>query len=146
MQKDSSSDSKKTKKFLTLGDLSGRFAVPKSAYVLLLLLYVISNVMLSGIARSQDSVMVLGMNARISTFSGVFSSLGNIIIILMVVLFGKLGFITSLILLGFQYPLIMYSVFCRNSIASIPGLFSNTFSIVAAVLIYIYNRRIRKYQ
>ena len=112
----------------------------------MLLLYVISNVMLSGIAGSHDSVMVLGMNVRISTFSGVFSSLGNIIIILMVVLFGKLGFITSLILLGFQYPLIMYSVFCRNSIASIPGLFSNTFSIVAAVLIYIYNRRIRKYQ
>ena len=38
-----------------LGSLFGRFNVPKSMYVLLVLLYVISNVMLSGIARNHNS-------------------------------------------------------------------------------------------
>ncbi|MBO7356161.1 MAG: GGDEF-domain containing protein, partial [Lachnospiraceae bacterium] len=87
--------------------------------------------------------MIFGTNSPITTFSGVFSSLGNIIMILLVCLFGKLGFFTALILLAFQYPLIIYNFVTRNSITSIPGLFSNTFSIIAIVLIYGYNRRIR---
>ena len=146
MQKDSSSDREKSNKVQNPGDMSGRLAVPKSAYVLLLLLYIISNAMLAGISRNQSSVMIFGTNSPITTFSGVFSSLGNIIMILLVCLFGKLGFFTALILLAFQYPLIIYNFVTRNSITSIPGLFSNTFSIVAIVLIYSYNRGIRKYQ
>lgn len=146
MQKDKNSEYEKKNDDYVPGDLVSRFAVPKSAYILLLLLYIISNVMLSGVARNQNSVMILGMNAPVSAFAGVFSSLGNIIVVLLVVLFGKFGFVTALILLIFQYPLIISNVFMRNAVTSIPGLFSNTFSIIAAVLIYVYNRRIRKYQ
>jgi diguanylate cyclase (GGDEF)-like protein len=146
MKKENSSSSEKKNIDQALNDLTKRFAVPKSFYILLVLLYFASNVTLSSVSRSQDTVMILGMNAPISAFTGVFSSLGNIMLILLVVLFGKLGFITSLLLLIFQYPLIIINILTRNAVSSVPGLFSNAFTILAVIIIYTNNRKIRKYQ
>ena len=146
MKNENSSASEKKNIDQALNDLTRRFAVPKSFYILLVLLYFVSNATLASVSRTQDTVMILGMNAPISAFTGVFSSLGNIMIILLVVLFGKLGFITSLILLIFQYPLIIFNIFVRNTVSSVPGLFSNAFTILAIIIIYTNNRKIRKYQ
>ena len=146
MRKEKSSASEKMNTDQALYNLTRRFAVPKSFYILLVLLYFVSNATLANISRNPDSVMILGMNAPISAFTGACSSLGNILIILLVVLFGKLGFITSLILLIFQYPLIIMNILRNNSVTSIPGLFSNAFTILAVIIIYTNNRKIRKYQ
>ena len=146
MRKEKSSASEKMNIDQALYNLTRRFAVPKSFYILLVLLYFVSNATLASISRNPDSVMILGMNAPISAFTGACASLGNILIILLVVLFGKLGFITSLILLIFQYPLIIMNILRNNSVTSIPGLFSNAFTILAVIIIYTNNRKIRKYQ
>ena len=146
MRKEKSSASEKMNTDQALYNLTRRFAVPKSFYILLVLLYFVSNATLASISRNPDSVMILGMNAPISAFTGACASLGNILIILLVVLFGKLGFITSLILLIFQYPLIIMNILRNNSVTSIPGLFSNAFTILAVIIIYTNNRKIRKYQ
>lgn len=146
MRKEKSSASEKMNTDQALYNLTRRFAVPKSFYILLVLLYFVSNATLASISRNPDSVMILGMNVPISAFTGACSSLGNILIILLVVLFGKLGFITSLILLIFQYPLIIMNILRNNSVTSIPGLFSNAFTILAVIIIYTNNRKIRKYQ
>ena len=146
MRKEKSSASEKMNTDQALYNLTRRFAVPKSFYILLVLLYFVSNATLASVSRNPDSVMILGMNVPISAFTGACSSLGNILIILLVVLFGKLGFITSLILLIFQYPLIIMNILRNNSVTSIPGLFSNAFTILAVIIIYTNNRKIRKYQ
>ena len=146
MKKEKSSASEKKNIDQALNDLTRRFAVPKSFYILLVLLYFVSNATLASVSRNPDTVTILGMNAPISAFTGACSSLGNILIILLVVLFRKLGFITSLILLIFQYPLIIMNILRNNSVTSIPGLFSNAFTILAVIIIYTNNRKIRKYQ
>ncbi|MCR4792004.1 MAG: bifunctional diguanylate cyclase/phosphodiesterase [Lachnospiraceae bacterium] len=119
--------------------------VPKSAYVLMVLLHVISSVMLTGFARSSDSMMLMGMNIPVVAFVGIFSSLGNILLILMVLLFEKLGFVTALIILVAQYPMMLTSIIKRGAVSSIQGLFTNTFSMIAIILIYANTRKSRKY-
>ncbi len=145
MKKDSQSASDKANMDSTLRKIT-KLEVPKSAFVLLVLLYILSWMSISNISKNSGSIMILGMNAPLSSFAGVFSSLGSALIILMVVLFGKLGFITSLLLLIFQYPFMVLSILVRHTVSTIPGVFSNTVTMLVIILIYSNNRKIRKYQ
>ena len=88
----------------TLDMLTENKGTPISAYFLLLLLATLAIYMVSQAARSQAVVPVLGMEFPVSILTGVFSSLANLCLILIVVLFHKLGFITTLIFLSIQFP------------------------------------------
>ena len=130
----------------TLKDVTLNRSVPKVIFLLLLALYFIASVALSRTSRSHGIIMLMGNPVPKSIFTGVFSALANICIIFLAVLFGKIGFITTIAILLCQFPLIISNMVLRHNYSSIPGLFTNIFTILAIALIYIYNRRTEEYQ
>ena len=130
-----------------LRDLSLKKEAPKSGYILLVLLYILA--MFGTVFASRNGSRMISLfenQIPFSAFAGVFSSLANICIICLVVLYRKVGFFTSLILLCTQFPMLVVNVFIRHNASSFPGFFMNILTIVAIALIYLNYRRIYKYQ
>ena len=126
--------------------ISKRFEVPKSAYILILLLYIAATITLRNVAGSQSGITILGTPAPLSAFAGVFSSLSNICAIFLVVFFGKPGFITTILLLAAQFPHLISDIVVKHNVTGIPGIFTNVFTILAVTIIYTNNAKIRKFQ
>ncbi len=118
--------------------------IPKTLYVFLLVLYSGATLYTLLATRSHDTVEVMGVTMGFSGFTGVFSSVANICLIFMVVFFGKLGFITSLILLALQFPGLFISIVINHNMVAIPGFFTNIVTIIAVVLIYNGINQVRK--
>ena len=113
-----------------------RRGIPKILYVLLLVIYSGATLYTILATRSQETVVILGETVKVSSFTGVFSSLANICLILIVVFFGKLGFVTALILSVIQFPGIFISIVVNHNMFAIPGFFANVVTIVAILIIY----------
>ena len=113
-----------------------RRGIPKILYVLLLVIYSGATLYTILATRSQETVVILGETVKVSSFTGVFSSLANICLILIVVFFGKLGFVTALILSVIQFPGIFISIVVNHNMFAIPGFFANVVKIVAILIIY----------
>lgn len=129
-----------------LKGISASKKIPKSVYVLLLVLYAISTFYLIANSRSEAFISIFGNPVPATIFTGVFSSFANICIILLVVMFRRVGFFTSISLLILQFPMQMVTFFISKTYASIPGLFTNLVTIIAVCIIFANNRRIGKYQ
>ena len=130
----------------TVRNLSLKKEAPKSAFVLLILLYVIAYILITRTATSHDTVILLGIPFEASSFTGVFSSLSNICIICLVMLFKRPGYILSLVLIVSQFPMMYVNIFIRQNYRNIPGIFTNFLIILAITFIYLGNRQIGKYQ
>ena len=131
----------------TLRDLSLKKEAPKSGFILLVLLYFIAMVGTVIASRNGGRMIHLFENQiPFSAFAGVFSSLANICIICLVVLYRKPGYFTSLILLLSQFPMLVVNIFIRHNVNSFPGFFMNLLTIVAVVIIYMTHRKVLKYQ
>ncbi|MBP5529399.1 MAG: bifunctional diguanylate cyclase/phosphodiesterase [Lachnospiraceae bacterium] len=143
-------DAKKTGRQRNINEIlkgiSASRKIPKSFYALLLVLYAISSFYLITNSRSDAVIELFGNPVPVTIFTGVFSSFGNICVILMVVMFRKLGFFTAVFLLLSQFPVQLLAFFVGKSYNSIPGLFTNVVSMIAVGVIYANNRRIIKYQ
>ena len=88
-----------------LKGISASKKIPKSVYVLLLVLYAISTFYLIANSRSEAIISIFGNPVPATIFTGVFSSFANICIILLVVMFRRVGFFTSISLLILQFPM-----------------------------------------
>ena len=130
----------------TLNRVSVNKEVPKSVFVLLLLLYFIANYFTRNLSRSLDIWLINGKEIPLSMLAGVSASLGNICILLIVILFGKLGFITTLLLLISQFPGLLISIFKMRNFAVVQGIFTNLLTIVASVIIFLNHLRMINYQ
>ena len=131
----------------TLNDLSVRNDIPKSAFVLLLLVYIIVAFLVSQAATKEGIVMLFGRAVPYAAFSGVFSSIANLCIMFLVLLFRKAGYYTSLVILfSYQFPILIMQFFFRGNVHGIAGLFSNAFTLVAITVIFIMNNKAVKYQ
>ncbi|MCR4939589.1 MAG: EAL domain-containing protein [Treponemataceae bacterium] len=125
---------------------SQRKQAPKWAFVLIILLYALTLLLVIGVARKSGSLSLFGRDISVQVFSGVFASLGNICIIFLVVFFRKIGFITSFVILLLQFPVLMVRFFLHHVNLTLPGLFTNIFTLSAVVIIYMNNSRIEQYQ
>ena len=129
----------------TLERLAKRRKAPVYVFVLLLLLYLASAIIVRLTAGSQDVVMLGGNPLYIYTFAGVFSSVSNLCVVLMVIFCGKLGYIVSVIVLLGQFPMMLVGILNGN-LSSLPGLFANVLTLIVVVVIYLTNRKIEEYQ
>ncbi len=112
-------------------------------YLIVLGLYILNLLLLTQVSRSDLVVTAFGGRVPVAAFTGAVSSLANIFIILLVVLFRKLGFITSLILQGIQIPLLIRGLVIKdNNNTSIAGLFGNLLTIIAIIIIYRRSKKI----
>lgn len=130
----------------TLRRLSLERETPKSAFILLLLLYGIAMFLTISSARTQAEISVLGETIPFNSLTGVFSMLGNTCIIILVMLFRKVGYFTSMILLFIQLPSYWINTFVRHNIQNIPGLFTGFMIMIVITIIFISNRKILAYQ
>ncbi len=130
----------------TIERLTNRRNTPPVVFVALILMYLILSVVVRVTSGSQSTVMLGGIAVPVNTFTGVFSTVSNLCLILTVVLGGKAGFITSLILLLAAYPMLINAIVSHGNYRSIPGLFVNLLTIVAITVIYLNNKRVESYQ
>ena len=127
-------------------DLNRKKEAPLSAFVILLVLYTISTFFTIAASRTEGFILVFDNKVAIASFAGAFSSLSNICIICLAVLFRKPGFVISLVMLLLQFPAMIVNIFLRHVTTNLPGLFMNFFTIVAVVIIYISHRKVLQYQ
>ena len=130
----------------TLKNLSLNRETPKSAFILLLLLYFIAAFMTVRASDLKGVFVFLGNPVPYASFAGVFSMLGNICIICLVTLFRRVGYIVAMGLLLLQFPMLLVNVFVRGNMSVLPGIFSNLLIIGAISIIHFSHRKIIKYQ
>lgn len=119
---------------------------PKSAFILLVMLFAISIFLTSRIATSEDTTYLFGIPFANKSFAGIFSMMGNICLICLAMLFRKTGYFTALALLVLQFPLMYINIIVRKNYTNIPGLFNNILIIIAITFIFFGNRKIQDYQ
>ena len=130
----------------TLRKLSLDKEAPKSAFILLVLLYLISSALTVAVARIPGTINLFGLPIEYTSLTGVFSLLSNICFICLTVLFRKTGYFVSLFLLLLSIPPMYINVFVRQNYRNIPGFFNCLMVITAITVIFLSNRKIVKYQ
>ena len=130
----------------TLKNLSLNKEAPKSAFILLVLLYAIASFLTTRTSVMQGSIAIGGQMISYNSFTGVFSMLGYICIICLVMLFRRVGYIVSMAAIILQSPLMIFNIFVRGNLHSLPGLFSSVLIIGAISIIHFSYRKILKYQ
>ena len=130
----------------TLKNLSLNKEAPKSAFILLVLLYTIASFLTTRTSVMQGSIAIGDKMIRYNSFAGVFSMLGYICIICLVMLFRRVGYIVSMAAIILQFPLMIFNIFVRGNLHSLPGLFSSVLIIGAISIIHFTYRKILKYQ
>ena len=130
----------------TLRRLSLDRETPKSAFILILLLYGIATFLTRSSSNTQAEITLFGETMRFSALTGVFSMLGSTCIIVLVMLFRKVGYFTAMFLLIVQLPGLIINIFVRHNVQSLPGLFTSFMIIIAITIIFLSNRKILAYQ
>lgn len=146
MKEKNVSSGKKSNIEKTLKALTTEREAPKFTIVFFVLLYIISSAIVMLVARTPGTISIAGNLVPISTFTGVFSSLANICIIFMTVYYKKFGYITSIIILAIQLPIMLAGIIGRGNLTSIPGLFTNLLTLTASTIIFLNSIKIDKYQ
>ena len=130
----------------TLRRLSLDRETPKSAFILILLLYGIATFLTRSSSNTQAEITLFGETMRFSALTGVFSMLGSTCIIVLVMLFRKVGYFTAMFLLIVQLPGLIINIVVRHNVQSLPGLFTSFMIIIAITIIFLSNRKILAYQ
>lgn len=130
----------------TVKKLSHKKDAPKFVFAIILVLYIAASVALRKVASDRSMVFLFGARMPVQSFAGVFSSISNVCLIFLAVFFGRVGFLTSLVILLAQFPMMAAGLFLSHNITTIPGFFSNLLAVVAITLIYINHARVHKYQ
>ena len=118
----------------------------EAGYWRLLILYFVTSAIVSISANSTGLVIIAGTRLNIYSFAGVLSSVANICVILLAVYYEYRGFLTGLVVLTVQLPIILFSTFARGNLNSLLGVFGNILAIIAIIFIYFNNKKILDYQ
>ena len=127
-------------------DLSMKKETPKSVFIVLVMIYITASVFTVLASRSAGAIHVFENEVALASFAGVFSSVSNIVLICLAVLFRKPGFVFSLICIILQFPMLIVNVFFRHVTTNLPGLFMNFFCLIAIIIIYVSYRKVLQYQ
>ena len=130
----------------TLKNLSLNKEAPKSAFILLVLLYTITSVLTTRTSVMQGSIAIGDQMIKYNSFTGVFSMLGYICIICLVMLFRRVGYIVSMAAIILQSPLMIFNIFVRGNLHSLPGLFSSVLIVGAISIIHFNYKKVLNYQ
>ncbi|MCR5556723.1 MAG: bifunctional diguanylate cyclase/phosphodiesterase [Butyrivibrio sp.] len=120
--------------------------MPKSIFVILVIAYVAAASMVSFVATGNRTIVVNGITLPANVFAGVFSSLANIVVIFLSGFYGKLGYITSIVLLLLNFVGYFQNTFIRRNYASLPGIVGNFLTLTAISIIYFYGAKVNDYQ
>ncbi len=130
----------------TLDSLDVRRKAPTGVFVLLLILYFASAVIVSLTAGSKSVVMLGDYPVNVYTFAGVLSSVSNLCIVLMVIFCGMPGFVVSVVVLLLQIPMMLMGIIFKGNLTSLPGIFGNLLTIIVIFVIHVSKMKVEKYQ
>ena len=121
--------------------------IPKSGYVLLLILYIIANFMVQVVVKNQGSFVVFDRVVPYAGFAGVFTSLSSTCLMLLVLLYRKLGYITSMLIIClYQFPELILSFFLGGNVNAVAGFFMNVFAGIVVTIIYLMYKKNARFQ
>ena len=129
----------KTLKFFT-----ARRKAPKITIIIPIIIYILFYYCTVFTSDSKDSVEIGNSILQISSFTGVFSMLSSICLILMVLYYKKLGFIVSLSLVLIQLPRLIMIIAIQYNPIGVSGIFTSVFTILMLVLIQKNQTRAEK--
>ncbi|MBR1470263.1 MAG: EAL domain-containing protein [Lachnospiraceae bacterium] len=130
----------------TVDNIMTRRKMPVSVFIVLMVLYIVTNMVVSRVAGSQGVIRISDSVIPLQTFAGVFSSMANICVIFMAVYFGKPGFFAALALILINMPGVIMGVVVRHNFNSLPGVFTNILTIITIIIIFINNERLNRTQ
>ena len=130
----------------TLREITSRKRAHIFFYFLILALYILADFFVRKTVGSDEIIHLNNIPIPLGTFTGCFSALANICVIMIVVLFGWLGFITSMIVITYQVIKLSIIIFVFNNFVSSAGLFTDLFTIVAIIFLHINNYKVEQYQ
>ena len=129
----------KTLKFFT-----ARRKAPKITIIIPIIIYILFYYCTVFTSDSKDAVEIGNSILQISSFTGVFSILSSICLILMVLYYKKLGFIVSLSLVLIQLPRLIMIIAIQYNPIGVSGIFTSVFTILMLVLIQKNQTRAEK--
>ena len=149
-EKDRSSNTMKNRIRETIKELTDRKTSSKIVFVVLLVVFLSASVLVSFASQDQNApvktfIVIGNLRFPFSALTGVFSSLCNLSVILIVVLFGKIGFLTSMVILIIQFIPMFINIIGKNY-SPLPGVFSNSITLFACILLYLNSRKVARYQ
>ena len=121
----------------TMKRISAEQKAPWAGFVILIVLYFAANIATTRVVRMQGQINFGDLHMAYAQFAGVLSALANICIILLVVYYKRLGFIAALVLLLGQFPMLIVNLILRHNVNSIPGVFTNVFTLIAIATLRI---------
>ena len=128
----------KTKDKRTIGGYIG-FAV-------LTLLFIASIVIVPRISQSGEMVIIGNARLPMSAFAGVVSLTANICLIILVVFYGKTGFIAALVMLLSQVPIWARNLIVSRQLGSLPGIISTMLTLIVIIVIRSRDKKIDQFQ
>ena len=141
MRKEAPGGDKQDNLVQILDSIMVRRVMPISVYIVLLIIYIVATLLLHRVSGAEGAIVVGGRGVPVQIFAGVFSSLANICVLLLAVLFGKYGFFSALTLILINFPNLIAGLIIEKNFARLPGLFSNILAIVAVIVIFITNEK-----
>ena len=113
---------------------------------MLIFLYIGSYVLVVLTSHSEAVIMLGGQPIPVRSITGVFSAIGNLCIVLLVVLYKKPGFLVSMCFLLVSFPSALTGIIKNGNYISIAGIFTNMLTLIAIYMIYSTNTKAEKAQ
>lgn len=126
-------------------DEFSKYNFPLWGFFLLLAIYLIGAYFVRISSSSTRIVFLMGQPLPLRSLTGTFSSIFNLCIVLMVVIYKKPGLIVSLIALATQYVPIIIGLI-HGDATVITGFFVTSFIIITVLLLYKYIAKMEKSQ
>ena len=145
MKKEKSDSSRATIE-KTLHELFENIRFSKLGFFVLIFLYIGSYALVVLTSHSEAAIMLGGQPIPVRSITGVFSAIGNLCIVLMVVLYKKPGFLVSMCFLLVSFPSAMTGIIKNGNYISIAGIFTNMLTLIAIHMIYSTNTKAEKAQ
>ena len=145
MKKEKSDSSRATIE-KTLHELFENVRFSKLGFFVLIFLYIGSYVLVVLTSHSEAAIMLGGQPIPYRSITGVFSAIGNLCIVLLVVLYKKPGFLVSMCFLLVSFPSAMTGIIKNGNYISIAGIFTNMLTLIAIYMIYSTNTKAEKAQ
>jgi diguanylate cyclase (GGDEF)-like protein len=130
----------------TLHELFENVRFSKLGFFVLIFLYIGSYVLVVLTSHSEAAIMLGGQPIPYRSITGVFSAIGNLCIVLLVVLYKKPGFLVSMCFLLVSFPSALTGIIKNGNYISIAGIFTNMLTLIAIYMIYSTNTKAEKAQ
>ena len=128
-----------------LDEFSPVKTAPVWGFFALIALYVAGIILVNKSSASEGVIMLSNQAIPHRTLTGAFSSICNLCMVMLVVLYKKPGFVVALIALLSSFPPLIIRVIHQN-FSTIPGFFTNILMIITIIIINKYIIRSAGYQ